>query len=66
MDLPALQVVNFSRNRCVDIRALWTPATGSVDQWKRKITMTDLQTLLDEREITQTLSGLTRILDKRD
>ncbi|QYX76644.1 nuclear transport factor 2 family protein [Streptomyces akebiae] len=28
--------------------------------------MTDLQTLLDEREITQTLSRLTRILDKRD
>ncbi|MFC9362416.1 nuclear transport factor 2 family protein [Rhodococcus sp. NPDC057014] len=28
--------------------------------------MTDLQTLLDEREITQTLSRMTRILDKRD
>lgn len=28
--------------------------------------MTDLQTLLDEREITQTLSRLTRILDQRD
>ncbi|MFE5563404.1 nuclear transport factor 2 family protein [Amycolatopsis japonica] len=28
--------------------------------------MTDLRTLLDEREINQTLSRMTRILDKRD